>query len=282
MKTILLPVTGNADAKGAVSVALSVASRFNSHIEALYVRPLPPIVAGEGITVPGDYMARVAEESVQSAEQAHATFVANMQAANVSMVEHIGSSTESITAGWTSVEGVESQVVADTGRAFDVTVIERNREPGQADWRAACEAALFESGRAVLVASDVVQGMIGERIVIAWNGSTETARAIAFAMPFLQQSTHIDIVVVEGAVVHGPDGEQLLSGLKRHGLSVELHNTKAGSDGAGARIVEFAVESGADMIVKGAFTHSRLRQLIFGGATSHILHESPLPVLFAH
>lgn len=283
MKTILLPVSSSVATGFAQQQSLVLARRFMSHIQALYVRPLPPIVAGEGITVPGDYTTRVSEESLQLAQEAERNFSAAMEAAGAHAASRVNERKDVISFGWTTVEGIESQVVSDTGRSFDVVVIDRNRQPSEADWRAAAEAALFESGRPVLLAGNQPMDTIGEHVLIAWNGSTESARAIALAMPLLVTAKQVDIVSVEGAMVSGPSDAAIQAALDRHGIEAKTHQlSAAGGEAAGQAIVAQAQSIGADLIVKGAFTQSRLRQLIFGGATSHLLNESPLPVLFAH
>ena len=147
---------------------------------------------------------------------------------------------------------------------------------------ATLEAALFESGRPILIIPATVPATIGESIVIAWNGSTETARAVAFAMPFLRQAKRVVVLTVEGWSVPGPSAAQLAGALRRNDLSVEVVAVPAGRRSSGEVLLSQAVEIGADLIIKGAYTQSRLRQMIFGGATSHVLAASTLPVLMAH
>jgi nucleotide-binding universal stress UspA family protein len=144
------------------------------------------------------------------------------------------------------------------------------------------EAALFESGRPVLLVPPSSPGPIGETIVIAWNGSTETARTVALGMPFLLKAQRVILLTIEGWGVNGPKSEDLASRLQRNGAPVELVTRSMKARSAGEAILEYAAAFHADLLVKGAYTQSRLRQMIFGGATSHILAHSKLPVLMAH
>ncbi|MDH3917601.1 MAG: universal stress protein, partial [Rhodospirillales bacterium] len=122
----------------------------------------------------------------------------------------------------------------------------------------------------------------GEVIVVAWNGSTESARAVALAMPFLAQARKVYVLAVEGGSVPGPNAGELAEHLVRNGLPAEATGIRPEGRSIGEAILEETSSLGADLLVKGAYTHSRLRQMIFGGATSHILAEAGLPVLVAH
>ena len=144
------------------------------------------------------------------------------------------------------------------------------------------ETALFDSGRPVLVVPPGFTGMVGKRILFAWNGSTESARAISLAMPVLSGAEAIEVLSVEGAMVPGPTALEIAESLKSHGLNVTGQHVKPGAKSAGQTIVDRAQALGADLIVKGAYTQSRLRQMIFGGVTRDLILTSPIPVLFSY
>jgi nucleotide-binding universal stress UspA family protein len=146
----------------------------------------------------------------------------------------------------------------------------------------AVEAALFESGRPVLLIPPSAPGSVGETIVIAWNGSTETARTVALGMPLLLKARRVIVLTVEGWGADGPTGEELANRLQRNGITVELIARSMKSRTPGEAVLEYAAEFHADLLIKGAYTQSRLRQMIFGGATSHILAHMKLPVFMAH
>ena len=145
------------------------------------------------------------------------------------------------------------------------------------------ESALFESGRPVLIAPPNSPRSLGTNILVAWNNCTEQARTMADAMPLLRLAERITILTVEGATVAGPSGEQMARSLKMNGIAADTITMKpAGKRSAGETILTKADELGCDLIVKGAYTQSRLRQMIFGGTTRHILANAKLPVLMAH
>jgi nucleotide-binding universal stress UspA family protein len=149
---------------------------------------------------------------------------------------------------------------------------------------ATVEAALFDSGRPVLIVPPLTSepAALGDTVVISWNGSTETARAVSFAMPFLIRARRVVVLTVEGATVEGPSGEQIAATLRLHGVSATALTKEDERRSPGAAILAQARELGADLLVKGAYTQSRLRQMIFGGPTQHILEHAELPVLMAH
>ncbi len=119
--------------------------------------------------------------------------------------------------------------------------------------------------------------------MVHWNGSPEQTRTTAFAMPLLQQARRVIVLNVAGGQgVSGPPAQQVVTYLKRGGVPAELMNVGLEGRSTGEVVLAVAKAQGCDLLVKGAFTQSRLRQMIFGGTTSHILANAELPVLMAH
>ena len=280
MKTLLVPFFDDDAAQRALDYAATLAKRFNSHIEGLFVVRPPQVIDGEGMAMMASYVTQLEEEGERLAERAKVRFESALTAHGIEMAP-LGSGVENASASWREFEGLEGQVLGDYGRVFDLIVIGRGFGYPWSDWDAMCEAALFECGRPVLITPDAA-GSIGEHAAIAWNGSTETARTIALSMPILLESRQVTVITLDGWSVPGPDGEQMVRHLLRNGIETSLYN--AGLDGRapGQAICIEAGKVGADLLVKGAYTQSRLRQLVFGGATRHILYDSKLPVIMAH
>ncbi len=281
MKTILAPFYDDDIAQSALCTSWLVAERFGSYVEALFVMRPPQIFDGEGIALAGSYMTQLKDEERRLAESAHKRFQATVESRGV-LVADVSTPAEGVTAGWRETEGTEGQVIGDYGRLFDLIVIGRNFGQPWIDWSVMCEAALFETGRPVLVAAPETPSSIGERIVVAWNGSTETARCIAFSKPFLERAESVVVLTVEGWQVPGPNGDQITAHLRRSGVEATARKVESGRRSVGETILDETKELNADLIVKGAYTHSRLRQLVFGGATRHLLHNTPIPLFMAH
>jgi nucleotide-binding universal stress UspA family protein len=162
-------------------------------------------------------------------------------------------------------------------------VLARPGDEWQSPSMVTLESALFESGRPVLISPPTSPHTLATNVLIAWNCSTEQARTMADAMPLLRLAERITICTVEGATVAGPSGEQMARSLKLNGINAEPITLKpAGKRNAGETLLAKAGELGCDLIIKGAYTQSRLRQMIFGGTTRHILANAKLPVLMAH
>jgi len=182
---------------------------------------------------------------------------------------------------WRTADDSGPTAIGTIGRAYDLIVMP---QPGALPKmpESVFETALFDSGRPVLVVPPRFSGMVGKKILFAWNGSTESARAISLAMPVLSRAESIDVLSVDGAMVPGPSSAEIAESLASHGLKVTSQHVKPGSRSAGQTIVDTAVKGGCDLILKGAYTQSRLRQMIFGGMTRHLILNSPLPVLFSY
>ncbi|MFO1350658.1 MAG: universal stress protein [Gammaproteobacteria bacterium] len=229
----------------------------------------------------GDYVTQIATEGRQLAGQAHERFSRLLQAHDVPWLD-VGVAVDKPSAGWRDGEGLEDRVVGEYGRVFDVIVVGRTTKPPTGDWNTACEAALFESGRPVIVAPPTKPATLGENVLIAWNCSTETARTIALSMPFLERAKQVTVLTVEGGTVPGPSGEEIAKHLSRHGIPASAKTTHQQNRTVGEAILQEAEALGADFLVKGAYTQSRLRQMIFGGATRHLLTYAMLPLILAH
>src|SRR3546814_7940958 len=143
------------------------------------------------------------------------------------------------------------------------------------------EAALFDSGRPILIAPPTPPQTVGDHCVIAWNGSSEAARTIAFAMPLLAKAKKVTVLTVEDGMVPGSSTTEVAQHLIRNDIPADHVDAKAGYRTVGEAILEETMALGADLLVNGAYTQSRVRQMIFGGAPSHILAKAGLPVLMA-
>jgi nucleotide-binding universal stress UspA family protein len=122
---------------------------------------------------------------------------------------------------------------------------------------------------------------LGQTVLIHWNASTEMSRAISMAMPILCKAQRVMLLTVEGNVVPGPAAKDGLRHLADHGIAATEKTLGARGQRPGEVILAEARAQGADLLIKGAYTQSRFRQMIFGGATQHILAAAELPVFLA-
>ncbi len=123
---------------------------------------------------------------------------------------------------------------------------------------------------------------LGRRVLVAWNGSREAARATHDALPFLTQADKVMVLSVNATGEEHIPGADISTHLARHGVGVEIHNRVQGNIGVGDAILNAASDYGADLLVIGAYGHSRLRELVLGGVTRHLLRHMTVPVLMSH
>jgi len=284
MKTILVPTEYNAEhgeaMLSALDAALSLAQKFGSCIEGFALRPaVADMVAMDpdaGLT-----MVAVKENDAEMARQAEDLFRSFMERHGVQRrADQAG--TASLSWSWLATAPSGHDFVGSYGRVFDIIVLARPEEEWQSPSMVTLESALFESGRPVLIAPPNSPRSLATNILIAWNRSTEQARTMAFAMPLLRLAERITILTVEGSTVAGPSGVEMARSLEANGIAAEPITVTPGKISAGETILTKADELGCDLVVKGAYTQSRLRQMIFGGTTRHILAKAKLPVLMAH
>lgn len=286
MKTVLLHLDDHDSLPAMLQAALLVARHFGGHVEGLHVRPgvtrmVPMGPEGAGLATT-DLVESLEREGERVGLQMRAEFEDFMRAHEVPLTGGIPPSSEP-TASWSEAVAIGEEALASHGRAFDLIVAGRPVAGKIGPRMGALESALFESGRPVLVVPPEIPAGIGRRLVINWNGSTETARTIGFGMPFLLRAEDVLVLSVEEGMVPGPAGREVATCLIRNGVPARARHLEAGGRaGVGAAILDACTEMGADLLLKGAYTQSRLRQMIFGGATSYILGTSTIPVLMAH
>lgn len=279
MKSILVPLVFPESAPGPLAAACSLGRRFGSHIEGYYAYPMRTVLVSDAMGAAASFPSDMSENWLALERQAHKAFDRHMREYGIS-VDDADAADRTVSAGWYEPERNRSIVIGEYGRLFDVIVVGRHeRDPSMV--MVVCEEVLFDSGRPLLLTPEQPPNQLGKRILIAWNGSTETASTIGLGVPLLESADSVRVLTVVGATVSGPTGEQVASHLRRRGISAEAETIDPGRRGAGEVILEDARAWNADLIFKGAYTHSRLRQMIFGGATRHILSEATLPVFVA-
>jgi nucleotide-binding universal stress UspA family protein len=277
-KTILVPVEQYDLMDSTLQTALLLARQFDSYIEGFALRvPIPAAFAiGDVGAVPIEALKQDIEESEKRGRSLFENF----------MREHgvtRGGDTKALSSGWLQGAPEGDHFVGSHGRVFDAIVLGKPGRDPSGPRMTTLESALFESGRPVLIAPPSPRPQMGSNVLIAWNCSTEQARATAFAMPILKRANRVIVLTVEGgAAVPGPTGQQLCRYLQFN--EVPAKPMSVGLDGrlTGEVILAHAKALGCDLLIKGAYTQSRLRQMIFGGTTRYILSNAELPVLMAH
>ena len=284
MRTLLVHVEDCPDLPSILKAALIIARRFGSHMEGLYVpQGLPSMLplSPEGGLATADVMASLEQGAEDTAQRLRAIFDRFMADEDVAVMP-IGAAIDRPSASWFEAARLTQDTLGGRGRMFELIVVGRPM-PGQfAPSMVALETALFESGRPLLIVPPGNVATIGEKVAIAWNGSTETARTIAFAMPLLARADEVAVISVEEGLVPGPSGQDIAQNLARAGIVSRTRHVHSEGRAIGEAMLAESRAFGADLLIKGAYTQSRLRQMIFGGATSYILANADLPVFMAN
>jgi len=280
----LLAVIGDGSAGPVLDAALITARRFNSHIVGLHslTTEYAVVFGGEmGFSISSEVDRTLEREGHERRDQARRLFREFMSANNVP-VGGLPPGYEGPSASWREEDGRQNAIVGMTGRVYDLILVEQPQKLASIA-EATLEDALFESGRPVLMVPKIVPATMGDTVAVAWNGSTETALTVALGMPFLLQARQVVIVSVGAQHMPepGPAGEELARALERHGISVSMRLAVGRQKPQGESFLKEAVAAGADLMLKGAYTQSRIRQMIFGGATRHMIMESKIPVLMS-
>lgn len=277
-KTILVQLSNPRRTDVLMSVAGRIAERFNAHLigfnvaHALAHMPATPMMLG-----PEDFVA-FREIDAEAAAELKAVFDDATRG-------------RAFVAEWRSIEPATFDVATTTvehARTADL-IIASQADP---EWEMsgmfdAPERLALESGRPVLVVPYAgVYGEIGKRIVIAWSGTREGARAAFDALPLLKGADAVRLLCVTGKGAEGEAGElpgtEIAATLARHGVKVTVHKSIADDIAVADDILSRSADFGADLLVMGAYGHSRLREMVFGGVTRHIIRHMTVPTLMSH
>jgi nucleotide-binding universal stress UspA family protein len=285
IKTILVPVTGRSADAVAYLAAIEVARALHAHLDFLHVRIDPAEIAAALATDFGGGMvsARMIDELEAEAAQREdrvRKFVQDFCERERIQLGAAPAGYQGVTAQWHREIGTEDRWIGEYGRTSDLIVMARPTKLEDAG-RFTLEAALLDTGRPLLIPAAISRTM--ETIAIAWKSTREAARAVTAAGPFLAKAKRIVILIVaEGDHVDQQSGARLLATLQRHNAETEARYLQRDTSSAADALLATAAEIGCGLLVMGGYSHSRLRELVFGGVTAHVLRGTDLPVLMAH
>lgn len=275
IKDILVHIDSAKSRVGRLEAAIEVTRAHDAHLTGLYVP--------QEIYIPAYAEAQLPLEVLQAQTQA-----IEEQAEEARRMFEEATTKAGIKTEWRRLEGDPVQVVNLCARYADL-VITGQTEDGDLDWleAAVSDRVALESGRPVLVIPYIGAGAtIGERVYVAWNGSREAVRAVNDALPFLERAKFVKVIAVSPKKSGNGHGEipcaDVCLHLTRHGVNAEAYQVEAGDLDVGDMLLSRAADDAADMIVMGAYGHSRFREFVLGGATRHLLHHMTVPVLMSH
>lgn len=275
-KTILVHLNDERRVAGLIDAANTLGQRFEAHVIALYVMPpIPtygPTAFGAGYIEAGLKMFREEADRVRKAFDE-------------------ATKGRTLVPEWRLVEPGERTVadcVIDQGRCADLIILgQRDRDFDFSPVLDVPERVIIESGRPVLMIPNAGRfPTIGSRATIAWNARREATRAVFDALPLLMEAEKVRVVWVnpqnEKEASGDLPGSEIAATLARHGIKCESAPASSGDIGVGDVLLSGLADDSTDLLVMGAWGHSRMREMVFGGATRHILEHMTAPVLMSH
>lgn len=281
IRKLLLPLTGTAAGEAALDTAVRIARIWNAHVTALHVRvdsrDVAPL-AGEGLSgaMIEEMMSATEKESSDRAHAVRAMFDRYVTENHVPVGE---ARPGEISASFATVVGREEDLVAQQARLADLTVVPHPEAGEDVSSSDALHAVLFDSARPVLIAPLVAPERIGTRVCVAWNGTAESAASVLAALPWMQRAEAVRVLTADEYQRRGPGAADLLSYLALHDVTADTAVFRPIDKDVGAGLLRAAKEFNCDLLSMGAYSHSRLRQLILGGVTRHVLEFADLPVM---
>jgi len=278
IRKIHAPVLGSDQSRWVISAALDLAETFDAFVEvfhpkrdpALDLAYLGPGATGMGAGVGATRILEAAE--TQAKEQEARARQAYAEATRERTARH----------GFITDVGREAELMAARARVADITVMARPQDTSSPTLEGGIEACLFESGHPVYLVPPERGAHAAQKVGIAWNDSPEAAHAVAAAMPFLERAQMVTAISIGGYSL-----DSLGEYLSLHGITSAAHSVEAESSGlledtTGEQMLDICRHLQLDLLVMGAYSHLRIRQLIVAGATRTVLSKSPIPILMAH
>ncbi len=273
IKRILLPISGVDNIDQLAETAFRAGKLLSAQVEGLFVQSLFLDISLAGETSPEKARRLIQEAQItreEKAKEAERAF-----AGWAERHKHVEST-------FAAQEGTVEDIFARRARLSDLTVTGSSRQYDSPFWRDVRDAALFRSGRPVLVMpANVPAGDLPSTVVIAWKESLEASRAVAAAQPFIANASSVHLVTVG----EGPDATASLREVEEylllHYAEVRSEVLSPSAKGVGDALLQKAVSLNA-LLVMGAYSHWRWRERVFGGVTETMLDEATVPVLMAH
>lgn len=282
IRKLVVPIDGSEGSAATLAAAFALARQFIAHLDVLHVRADP----GEAVALAGESMSgEILEELIEITEKQSEARAAMARAAFDQALASSGLPRRAVpepgSAGARYIEeqGREDDLIVRHGRLADLIVVASQRDRRDLAVSSAFDAALLGTGRPVFVAGPGPLGDGFRHVMVAWNGSIEAARAVGAALPFLLRAEAVTLSATESEAGETPATSGLAEFLLCHGIHATARLLDPAKPAAEA-LSDLAAT--ADLLVMGAYTHSRLWQLIVGGVTRHMLKTSPVPLLMSH
>ena len=273
-KDLLVCVANDPACATRVDLAVWLAAAYEAHLTGLYVVSRPAVPGFVEIEFPKEMLELQTRRLREKAAEAEKLFHARAERGGVP-------------SEWRAAPGNIHATTILHSRYADLTITGQGIDVGDApeEFASLPEHLALSTGRPVLVVPRYgTFPTLGERVLVAWNASREATRAVNDALPILQRAGKATVVSInpEGEPLGRVPGADISLHLARHKVKAEVAPARVTDIEVGDAILSYAADVGADLIVMGAYGHSRLREMVLGGATRHLLQHMTVPVLMSH
>jgi nucleotide-binding universal stress UspA family protein len=273
LKNLLVHVNSEAVSGPAVDAALVLAEAHDAHL------------VGLGIRAPADIPtyaeARLPESVVEILNERESNRLASARALFEARAKHAGREGR---AEWRDAQGLPWTTFNLHARYSDLGILSQN-QPDASDRRFIdlAEEVLVSAGRPIVIVPSSGAGKtIGAKVVVAWNGSRESARALGDAMPVLEKAKSVEVFIAGDQNLGDLPGADIAAHLAHHRIHVDIHRSTAAEVSVGDALLNRVADSSADLLVMGGYGRSRFSEFILGGVTRYILQHMTVPVFMSH
>ena len=286
LRSILVPVRGDGLGEGVLNHALALGRRFDAHLDVVHCRPNPEDLLPFGVFVPAalkqEITASAGGLANEEEQRVRALFEDYCQRHQLAVATARPWPEGRVSVSWREETGKQAAIVGILGRLADVVAVAQP-DHGRNLGLNTLEAALLETGRPVLLCPPAPPaGPLGVHVALAWNGSTEAARALAAALPVLAAAEKVSLLSVTTGAKETLAPAAVRDYLSDYGIAAEVKGLTARTSEVGQALLLAAREAGADLLLMGAYGQSRRRELIMGGVTQYVIDHADLPILLCH
>ncbi len=274
MRVIMVPVADRPECARALQAAFNLGKRLGASVSGCHIRPHRLSNTTLGTEFANAAWRKRSNKRAPAAAKAMFARIAEQNGYKVARHARLAPSAQ-----WSQRVGSPDKVMGIVGPVADLIVVSRPAEAGGvADMFLL--AALIHSGRPVLILPKATRKVVGKRVCIGWNQSTDAARCVSAAMPILQQADEVTIVSCGPEDRAGPQSGQLAAYLRYWGVDAERVSTHGHH--IEAELMQACKDIRADLLIGGAFSRSRWREKVFGGTTEYLIRKARIPALLQH
>ncbi|MDX1527556.1 MAG: universal stress protein [Gammaproteobacteria bacterium] len=284
-KTLLMPIRDSDTSAELMETGLMLAQRFNAHLDLLYVHAdpkemIPYATLGLSASMKESVLesaAKAAQEQADRLKSKLDEICGRLKVPRQGRGELLGKPS----AGWLDEQGLRNNLIGRLGRLADAVIMPRPMRVSPPP--SSFEAAVQQTGRPVfMVPRRTVHPMLTKHVAVGWNNSKEAAQAVAAARPCLREAETVTVMVTGKRVNRRPSAQELVVYLKCHGINADVTMLDVRKRSVGEALLAQSKDAGVDLLVVGGYSRSRLRDVVMGGVTTHLLQHADMPVMMYH